>query len=238
MAALRTPRHWKRLLIAGIAAIVVLAVGIPFAYIHFFSGSSPAALALPAATSKASTGTTSAGASSSVAGTYTVGSGSQAGYRVSEVLLGQSTTAVGRTSTVTGSLTISGSTLTATSVKVDLRTVTSDKTQRDAQFNGRIMNTTTYPYATFTLSKPVALAPIPAVGTQQKYSAEGDLTMHGQTHPVTLNLTATRTASGIEAVGSIQITFATWGIANPSFGSFVTTGNTGTMEYLLVFTRS
>ncbi|MEZ0095092.1 polyisoprenoid-binding protein YceI [Streptacidiphilus sp. EB129] len=62
--------------------------------------------------------------------------------------------------------------------------------------------------------------------------------MHGQTHPVTLDLTTQRTASGVEVAGSIQITFATWGISNPSFAPMVTTGNTGTMEYLLQLTHS
>jgi hypothetical protein len=41
-------RHWLRWLIAGIIVVVILAVGGPFLYIHFFNGSTPAALTLPA----------------------------------------------------------------------------------------------------------------------------------------------------------------------------------------------
>src|ERR1700684_4502900 len=98
------PRHWLRWLIGAIVVLVVLGVGGPFVYIHFFNGSTPAALSLPAASSSASsssgaiapsstatasTATASTAASASLAGPYSVGSGSVVGYRVNEVLLGQ-----------------------------------------------------------------------------------------------------------------------------------------------------
>ena len=59
------------------------------------------------------------------------------GYRVKEVLFGQSTTAYGRTSAVTGSLTVSGAKATAATFSADLTTVASDQSRRDAQFQGR-----------------------------------------------------------------------------------------------------
>ncbi|MEZ0095091.1 polyisoprenoid-binding protein YceI [Streptacidiphilus sp. EB129] len=167
MAALRRPQHWKTWLIGGVIALVVLALGVPFAYIHLFTSKAPAALTLSTAAPSPGSSATGGGttpATGSVAGAWTVARGSEAGYRVSEVLVGQKTTAVGRTSSVTGSLTISGTTLSAATVNVDLRTVASDKSQRDAQFQGRIMDTAAYPTATFTLTKPVDLAPLPAVG--------------------------------------------------------------------------
>ncbi len=83
--------------------------------------------------------------SGAVSGSWTAGSGSQAGYRVNEVLLGQNTTAVGRTSSVTGTLTLAGSTATAASFRVPMATVHSDKSQRDGQFDGRIMDVARYP---------------------------------------------------------------------------------------------
>lgn len=67
--------------------------------------------------------------------------GSQVGYRVREVLFGQGAEAVGRTQDVTGTITISGSSVTAGSFTADLTTVKSDKSRRDAQFQGRIMDT-------------------------------------------------------------------------------------------------
>jgi hypothetical protein len=38
--------------------------------------------------------------------------------------------------------------------------------------------------------------------------------------------------------GSIPVTFAKWGIPNPSFTGFVTTANHGVREFLLTFDRS
>jgi polyisoprenoid-binding protein YceI len=237
----RMPRHWVRWLIGAVVAVVVLAVGGTTIYIHFFNGSAPAALSLSATpTSSTSSGATTGGGtsstttSSSVAGTWTVGTGSTVGYRVQEVLLGQSTTAVGRTSSVTGHLTVQGTTVTAATFSVPMKTVVSDKSQRNAQFDGRIMDVASYPTGTFTLTKPISLGAVPAVGTIKSYSATGNLTLHGQTRSVTFTLNAERTASTIEVQGSIPVLFSNWGISNPSIGGFVTTQNHGLLEFLLV----
>ena len=157
------PRHWLRWLIGAIAAAVVLAAAGPFIYIHFFN-SAPAALSLSpsssgaASSSASSTAAANTASTGSVAGTWTVGSGSVVGYRVNEVLLGQNATAVGRTTSVTGHLTIAGTTATAASFSVPMATVHSDKSQRDAQFDGGIMDVAQYPAGAFTLTAPIGLA--------------------------------------------------------------------------------
>ena len=61
----------------------------------------------------------------------------------------------------------------------------------------------------------------------------GTLTLHGHTRPVTFTLSAERIGSGIRISGAIAVKFADWDIPNPSFGSFVTTANHGTLEFLL-----
>jgi polyisoprenoid-binding protein YceI len=243
-------RHWLRWLIAGIIVVVVLAVGGPFLYIHFFNGSTPAALTLPTASSSASTSyspggpaTASTAASGSLAGTYSVGSGSAVGYRVNEVLVGQSTTAVGRTSSVTGHLTIAGTTATAATFSVPMDTVLSDKSQRNAQFDGRIMDVAQYPIGTFTLTHPIDLAPLPATGVIKSYTATGKLTLHGATRTVTFTLTAERSTAKdggtqIEVAGDIPVLFSDYNIQNPSVGGFVTTQDHGLLEFLLVFSKA
>ena len=236
------PRHWLRWLLVAIAGLVVLAAAGPFVYIHFFN-STPAALSLSPGTTtsaQASTGASAGGGTSTgtVAGTWTVGSGSVVGYRVNEVLLGQSATAVGRTSDVTGHLTIASSTLTAAAFSVPMATVHSDKSQRDAQFDGRIMDVSQYPTGTFTLTSPIDLAPLPAGGVIKDYTAHGRLTLHGATRPVTFTLTAERKGSQIEVSGDIAVLFSDYGIANPSFAGFVTTQDHGLLEFLLVFGQS
>ena len=243
------PRHWLRWLIGAIVVLVVLGVGGPFVYIHFFNGSTPAALSLPTASSSVSSspgGTTtpsgtaaaSTAASGSLAGAYRVGSGSVVGYRVNEVLLGQSTTAVGRTTSVTGHLTIAGSTATAAAFSVPMDTVHSDKSERDGQFDGRIMDVSQYPTGTFTLTSPIVLAPLPATGVIKSYTATGKLTLHGATRTVTFTLTAERKGAQIEAVGDIPVLFSDYNIANPSIGGFVTTQDHGLLEFLLVFSKA
>jgi polyisoprenoid-binding protein YceI len=242
------PRHWLRWLIGAIVVLVVLGVGGPFVYIHFFNGSTPAALSLPTASSSASTstGSTSTGgtatantaASGSLAGTYSVGSGSVVGYRVNEVLLGQSTTAVGRSSSVTGHLTIAGTTATAATFSVPMDTVLSDKSQRNAQFDGRIMDVAQYPTGTFALTSPIDLAPLPATGVIKSYTATGKLTLHGATRTVTFTLTAERKGAQVEVAGDIPVLFSDYNIQNPSVGGFVTTQDHGLLEFLLVFSKA
>ena len=80
-----------------------------------------------------------------------MGTGSQAGYRVQEVLVGQNATAVGRTSKIWGSMTISGSTVTKATFTVDMASVVSDQSERNAHFDGPIMDVSQYPTATLTL---------------------------------------------------------------------------------------
>jgi polyisoprenoid-binding protein YceI len=240
------PRHWLRWLITAIVIVVVLAVAGPFVYIHFFNGSTPAALSLtPSGSASASAGSsassTPAGtpvASGSVAGTWNAGSGSVVGYRVNEVLVGQSTTAVGRTTSVTGHLAIAGTTVTAASFTVQMATVHSDKSERDGQFDNRIMDVATYPTGAFTLTSPIDLAPVPATGVVTSYTARGKLTLHGTTRAVTFTLTAERKGANIEVAGDIPVLFADYNIANPSVGGFVTTQNHGLLEFLLVFSKA
>jgi polyisoprenoid-binding protein YceI len=195
------PRHWLRWLIGAVVILAALAAAGPYICIHFFNVA-PSALSLspsssgPASTSaSSSTATASTAASGPVVGPWAAGSGSVVGYRVNEVLLGQNATAVGRTTSVTGRLTIAGTTATAASFSVPMDTVHSDKSQRDAQFDGRIMDVAQYPTGTFTLTSPIDLAPLPAPGVVKSYTAHGQLTLHGTTRAVTFTLTAERSAA-------------------------------------------
>jgi polyisoprenoid-binding protein YceI len=226
--------------VAGVAVVVVLAAVLgPYIYIHFIEGPAPAKLELPTSSSTTSTsqGTGTAPTSSSVDGTWNVGTGSQAGYRVQEVLVGQNATAVGRTSKIWGSATISCSTVTKATFTVDMASVVSDQSQRNARFDGPIMDVSRYPTATLTLSAPISLGTIPEDGTVAQYNAVGDLDMHGVTRSVSFPVTAERVGSGIDVLADIPITFSQWNIANPSIGGFVTTANSGTLEVLVHLTQ-
>jgi len=238
----QTPnRRRRRLIIAGVVVgvVLLLVVGGPFVYIHFFAGSTPAKLSLSSNTTTGGGGTTATSSSAPVplAGTWTVGSGSKAGYRVEEVLFGQSTTAVGRTSSVTGSMTIVGTVATKANFTVDMTTITSNKSQRDAQFQGPIMDTSQFPHATFVLTTPIPLGTPPEDGKVVTVQATGTLTLHGQTRTITTPLQAERDGNTIKVLASIPVKFSDYGIPNPS-QAFVTTQDHGTIEVLLVLTPS
>lgn len=229
------PRPKLRWWIAGaIVVAAALAIGGPFVYIHFIEGPAPARLSLPSSPS-----TTAAPGSSgdgSITGTWNVGKGSVVGYRVQEVLIGQQSTAVGRTSRVWGSLTISGTTVTSGSFSADMASVVSDQSERNAQFDGRIMDVDAYPTATFKLTSPISLGSVPSLDSVQHYAASGTLDMHGVTRAVSFAVSAERLGSDIDVLADIPIVFADWDIANPSVGGFVTTQSTGTLEVLLELT--
>lgn len=226
-------KHWKGWLIGGIIAAVVLVVGVPYLYIHVYEGDQPAALAL----SDSSTSTSDA-AAVPVDGTWKVGSGSAAGYRVHETLAGQSVTAVGRGSGVTGTVAISGTQVTNGTITIDMTTVRSDKGARDDRFRTSVMDTARYPTGTFTLTRPVRLGSVPAPGRQVSAQATGDLTLHGVTRQVTFTVKAERTGSTIQVAGDIPITFADYGVQAPNFAGFVTVDDSGQVEFLLNLTRS
>jgi len=237
----RAPRRPRRLvwwLAGAVAAVVVLAVGGTFVYIHFINGPAPAPLGLKSTSGASSTPSAGVSDTASVGGTWNITTGSVVGYRVKEVLMGQDTTAVGRTSAITGHLTISGATVTAAGFTVQMATIKSNESERDVQFRGRIMDTSAYPTGTLALTKPITLGTLPAVGVVKTYSATANLTLHGQTRAVTFPLSAERTSSEIELSGSIPILFSHWDIPNPSFTGFVTTQNHGVLEFLLKLARS
>src|SRR5438309_7051090 len=164
--------RWKRWVLIGVAILLVAVVGGPFAYIHLVEGKAPPPLTL-ASPSTGSTGSSGPSSATTPDGTWKITTGSVVGYRVNEVLFGQSNVAVGRTGSITGSIAVAGTTITAGTITVDMTTLTSDQSRRDEQFNGRIMQTATYPTATLLLRDPVALGSIPAVGAERSLQITG-----------------------------------------------------------------
>jgi polyisoprenoid-binding protein YceI len=231
-------RRWRWVAI-GVAVAVVVAVGGPYAYTHLVEGDAPAPLSAADSTptTQAAAGTGSA-SDEPVSGTWKVTSGSQAGYRVKEVLFGQNSEAVGRTSSVSGQMVVQGTQVASGSFSVDLTTVQSDQSRRDGQFHTRIMDTATYPTATFKLDKPIELTSVPADGATVTAKAQGKLTLHGTTRDVTVDVAARRGGDQFRLSGQIPITFADWNIPNPSFGGLVTTEDHGQIEFLLVMARA
>jgi len=237
--------------LGAVAAVVVLASAGTYVYIHFVEGDPPAKLTLdgdrsvPSASSSTSpagagAATTSSTAAPTVSGgvvTYRPTPASVVGYRVKEVLFGQSNEAVGRTSDVTGTMALNGASVSAVDLSVNMKTVKSDQSQRDGQFNGRIMNTSTYPTATFKLTQPLVLSSVPSDSTVVDAKATGDLTLHGVNKAVTFDLLAQRDGANIKVNGTIPVVFADYNVNNPSGGP-ANTEDHGVLEFLVVFEKA
>jgi polyisoprenoid-binding protein YceI len=231
-------RNKKTWLIGIPVLLVVIFVGGPFVYINFIKDDAPPPLNLATVTTtKPDPATSSTNpTAASVDGEYTVKSGT-VGYRVTEVLFGQTADAAGRTNAVTGDLTMNGTTAEAASFTADLTTLKSDQTNRDNQVQGRIMNTAEFPNATFKLTSPITLASIPADLVTVKAKATGDLTLRGVTKSVTFDVTARRNGETIEVNGSIPITWSDYSIPAPSGGP-AQVQDRGQIEFLITFKKT
>lgn len=192
--------------------------------------------ARPAATTTIA-GTAGGAAAAGIDGTWKVLPASVVGYRVKEILNGQKTEGVGRTSAVTGTLTIAGTAVTATDLTVDMKSLTSDSGRRDGVFHREIMETATFPTARLVLKAPIQLGSVPADRVQVTSKATVSLTLKSTTRDVPVDLVARRNGATIEVNGAIRIVFADWGIPNPSRPPFVETEQEGLLEFLVVFGR-
>lgn len=255
------PRN--RLLMAG--AVAVLAVsGVAFGGWYFLiRGDEPAEVSLAAAISSvtaatdtptaapegtpspSATATTEAGApggastEEGLTGAWVVDSANSfVGYRIQEELrtIG-STTAVGRTSDVTGTLEFDGSAITVVEVAADLSTLASDDDRRDRQLRRQALETNQFPEATFVLAQPIAIEGDPASGDMIAATAVGDLTIHGVTNGVELALQGQLVDGVVVVVGSTVVLLADYDIEKPSALSVLSVSDEATMEMQLVFVR-
>jgi polyisoprenoid-binding protein YceI len=235
----------RRTLIAAVLAggLTLAAAAVGVAYFVVFAGSSPQKLALSSPTPTASGSPTASASAGIGAGSWTVASGSVAGYRVREQLASVSapSDAVGRTSSISGSVTITQSgtayTVSATSITVNVNTLTSDRSMRDQRIHQMGLESDRYPTATFVLTTPIDLPAGATTGQVVNVSAIGQLTIHGVTRTVTIPIQARLTGTQIEIAGSITFPFSEFGMTPPSIGGFVTVQDNATMEFDLKFTQ-
>lgn len=229
------PEHRRRWLIGTLVVVVVAVsaiVGAPWLYARVIMPDPREALTLstPVATAPAEVPATA-----DVTGSWQVGEGSQAGYRLGEVLSGEQVTVVGRTEKVVGSVVVADGALTQAEIMVDTASITTDESARDAYFR-RALDTTTYPQAVFSLAEPADVAAVGTTTEAVAVQATGTLTFHGVSQPVTVDLQVRRTLAGVEVAGQVPITLSDFGLEAPDLG-FVTVEPTGSLELLLVLTR-
>ena len=242
----------SRLLIIAAVAAVAVGVGGFVVYDQVLRGDSAAALTLPTASTGPATssapGSSIAPAASfdgTVAGTWNVAAESVAGYRVREQLasLPAESDAVGRTSAISGSITLttSGSTttLTAGEITVDTTSITSDKPQRDGRLRNEGLQTDTYPTATFKLTKAVTVPAAALAGAASDITLTGDLTLHGVTKSVDIPAKAQLVNGTIQVAGSIGFPLSDYSIVAPNLGGIIVSiADNGTLEFLVNFSKA
>jgi len=254
----------RSVLLSALVVAVLLFGGAGAAYFLFLRGDEVAPLALPSAGAAPSTaaidpsGTTSgssAGTSlppasgnaidaASIPGTWTIGPDSIVGYRVRERLasLSADSDAVGRTTSITGTVTIGGSgtslSVSKADFSVDMTTLASDKQMRDNRLRSQGIETDTFKTSTFSLTQPVALPAGATSGTAVDVTFHGDLTLHGVTKTVDIPAKAQLNGNLIQVVGSLSFPFSDYNIVAPNIGNFVAVQDNGTLEFLVNLTKA
>jgi polyisoprenoid-binding protein YceI len=232
-----------------LALAVVVVIGIAVAGWYFFLKSDPAPRATiektpivstlaPAGPSGSSSTTTA-----SLDGAYTVKPGNSSnfvGYRVTEKLIANvvQTTATGRTDNVTGTMTITGTTISDVTVTADLRSLSSDNSLRDGRIREQGLESNRFPQAKFVLTTPITLAALPAAGETIKVDATGDFTLHGVTKKVTIPLEARWDGKAVQVVGTLPVVFGDYNITAPSSTFVASIDDHAEMEFKLFFEKS
>jgi polyisoprenoid-binding protein YceI len=236
--------RWKKLVIGGgVALVAILAIGVWW----FLRDDAPKAVTLDAAVGAiGGDGSTSA---DGVAGDWAVdtsigefsfedSTGTFVGFRVSEELRGiGSTTAVGRTPEVIGTMTIDGTTLTAANIEADMTALTTNDSRRDRRARDAL-GTGQFPSATFVLTSPIDLGDAATTGAQTAVTATGDLTVHGVTKSVAIPLEAQLTGDTIVVVGSLDVVFSDFGVTAPTAPVVLSVDDHGQLELQLFFSRA
>jgi polyisoprenoid-binding protein YceI len=239
----------RRGAIGVVAVVVVVALGAIGAYLYFFSGlrSAPKPLALASPGTSASP--SAAGSSSGgLVGSWTVGQGSLAGYRVREQFVGQSSPheAVARTSTVSGGLTVQQSSSAFQASNVNFITQLSglqsvdqvagyNVSQRD-RFVSRSLDVQQFPEATFKAAS-VSVPAGASDGQEVTLAVPGQLTIHGVTKDATATVKARFSGGQLQLAGSTPATMTDFGITPPQV-PFTKSEPAVTIEFTLVLTRA
>jgi polyisoprenoid-binding protein YceI len=166
----------------------------------------------------------------------TAADGNEARYRVREQLarIEFPSDAVGSTSSVTGAIVLDaqGRIVRADSrFTVDLASISTDSDRRDNYVRRNTLKTEQFPTAVFV---PVSFdglpTPLPTSG-EMTFQLTGDLTLHGNTRPVTWNVTARAGAGGYTGTARTQFSFSYFGIPVPRVASVLSVTETVRLEY-------
>lgn len=205
----------KRILLPlAVAALVCVLAG-PWIFVKYVEGAPDPLLKLPSERHPATVG---------MDGTWVVvpGSGdaaqrSQAGYRADQALLWETVTVSGRTTGVTGSLTVVGGSLQSATFAVEVASIQSPHHGRDNKFRSQdVMDTGKFATAQLKIADPVDLSAVPDDGAPASMQIAAALTLKGVTRQAAVRLDVQRSGDHVVVVGQIQLNFADYNISPPS----------------------
>ena len=98
-------------------------------------------------------------------------------------------------------------------ISVDAGSGSSGNDTRDGRMKREFLEVTSFPVATFTPQKVSGFNP---AASSQKISVAGTMTLHGGSHPMTLEFTVTQEGTATTATARFAIPYVDWGIKNPS----------------------
>ena len=147
--------------------------------------------------------------------------------------------ATGKSTDVTGSMTINGTTVSDVTVTANLAALKSDKEFRDNALKNRGLETDKFPTAKFVASGPVTLPSAPTKGQTVNVDVPGSLTLHGVTKTVTVPVQARWDGKTVQVVvKSLNINLSDYSITPPTGGPIAEVDDHGDLEMQLFFTKA
>lgn len=161
--------------------------------------------------------------------------GNEARYRVREQLMHHDlpNDAVGKTTSITGGIALSGNgtiDTAASKITIDVTSLKSDQDRRDGYLQHRTLETGQYPTVVFV---PTSMSGVklPLANTEQSFDVTGMLTVHGVTKPTVWHVRAQSTGNDVTGSGWTQFTFADVQLAQPHVPILLSVADTIKLEY-------
>jgi polyisoprenoid-binding protein YceI len=163
---------------------------------------------------------------------------SVAAYAVGETFLGKdlNTTAVGKTSALTGELVLDGGVIQPSVVQVDVRTLKSDEARRDNQVR-KALDTTNHPYATFHITGAEG-NPVLTEGAEVALKLQGTMTIKGTEKPLVFDAKAKLAGDTLTLTATTTFNMTEFGVRPPSIAGFVSVKDEVRLDVTFVGKRS
>lgn len=139
------------------------------------------------------------------------------GFTIDEVLPSERRATSGSTNSVDGTAVVESEKLQEATIVVDMSTLTTDNDVRDNNMKRKLFMTDQYPEATFKVTDAVDLNQVPDDGTVARVPLKGDMTIKGETNPVSGEFDVLRDGKQLIVGGDVPINRQDFGIKSPEF---------------------